>query len=198
MAVLEFWYEFGSTYTYLTVGRIRRAALEAGVELAWRPFLLYPLLLKQGMTQGPFLPYPRKLGYMWRDIERRAEEHGLPYRKPAQYPPADVLTSARIAWLGGTEGWAATFTEAAFKLHWTEGRAIGSEDNLKAAVLASGQDPAAVLERVRSSEVKEGLKAQTEEAERRGVFGSPTFLVGKELFWGDDRLEQALRWAQAH
>lgn len=197
MSGIDFWFEFGSTYTYLTVARLRRLAGQAGVSVTWKPFLLMPLMIGQGMTQGPFLPYPRKLDYMWRDIERRAREHGVPYARPSKYPPDEVLTSARLALLGAEEGWCAPFVEEAFRLHWTEDRLIGTTDNIRAALEAAGQDPDAAIAKARSAPVKDGLKRQTEEAQRLGLFGSPTFLVQGEMFWGDDRLEQALAWAAA-
>ncbi len=196
MPTMQFWFEIGSTYTYLTVARIGRAAQAEGVDVDWRPFLLSPILLKAGMTQGPFLPYPRKIAYMWRDIERRAQEHGAPYRQPLKYPPDEVLASARLALLGMHEGWGRAFVEAVFRLHWTQQVQIGTAENLTGALAAAGQEPAAAIERSRTPAIKEGLKAQTEEAEAKGIFGSPTFIVGDELFWGDDRLEQALAWAK--
>jgi 2-hydroxychromene-2-carboxylate isomerase len=198
MRKIAFWFEFGSTYTYLTVARLRTAAAAAGVEVEWKPFLLMPLLIEQGMNLGPFLPYPRKIAYMWRDLERRAAEHGLPYRQPEKYPPEETLTSARLALLGAQEGWCASFVESAFHQHWTQGRLIGTADNIETALRQAGQDPEAALARARSPAIKEGLKLQTEEARRAGLFGSPSFLVGDELFWGDDRLEQAIAWARTH
>lgn len=197
-AAIEFWYEFGSTYTYLTVARLRAVAAREGVKVTWRPFLLMPLMISQGMARGPFLPYPQKLDYMWRDLERRAQEHGVPYRRPSKYPPDDVLTSARVALLAGQEGWCEEFTEHVFRLHWTEDRLIGTDDNLRTAITLVKRDSAAVLEGARSIAIKEGLRQQTARAQELGLFGSPSFVAGGEIFWGDDRLEQALRWASKH
>jgi 2-hydroxychromene-2-carboxylate isomerase len=198
MRKIAFWFEFGSTYTYLTVARLRRAADAAGVQVEWKPFLLMPLMVEQGMNLGPFLPYPRKIEYMWRDLQRRAAEHGLPYRRPEQYPPEETLTSARLALLGAQEGWCAQFVESAFHLHWAQGRPIGTADNIETSLRAAGQSPEETVARARSVAIKEGLKQQTEDARRAGLFGSPSFLVGDELFWGDDRLEQAIAWARTH
>ena len=195
MAVLQFWYEFGSTYTWPAVARIGRAAQAAGVSVEWKPFLLMPLLISQGLDRGPFLPFPRKMAYMWRDLERRCAEHGIAYRKPSHYPPAEVLTSARLALLGAGEGWCQPFTEKAFELHWTEDVAIGTPENLQQALRHARQDPEAALVRARSDANKQALKAQTERAAALGLFGSPSFVVDGEVFWGDDRLEQALAWA---
>jgi 2-hydroxychromene-2-carboxylate isomerase len=195
MSSIDFWFEFGSTYTYLTVARIRRLANRAGVSVTWKPFMLMPLMIEQGMMHGPFLPYPRKLEYMWRDIERRAAEHGVPYARPSKYPPDEVLTSARLALLGSKEGWCVPFVEEAFRLHWTEDRPIGTADNMRSALVTAGQEPEAAINKAKSPEIKDGLKRNTEEAQLLGLFGSPSFLVNGELFWGDDRLEQALAWA---
>ena len=79
---IEFWFELGSTYTYLTVARIESVARSRSIRVDWRPFLLMPIMIEQGMPGGPFLPYPNKLRYMWRDLERKAQRHGVNYRKP--------------------------------------------------------------------------------------------------------------------
>jgi 2-hydroxychromene-2-carboxylate isomerase len=191
---LEFWYEFASTYTYLSVARMHALASRHGVEVNWRPFLLAPIMIDQGMTQGPFLPYPRKIGYMWRDLERRAAHHGLPYRKPSRYPP-DTLLTARVATLAATQGWCREFTEASFALHWTEDCEIGTEANLGRSLGALGKDAATVIAQAQDPAIKARLRVATDQAGAAGIFGSPSFLVDGELFWGDDRLEDALAWA---
>jgi len=190
---VEFWFEYGSTYSYLTVTRISSLAEARGVEISWRPFLLMPILIERGMEKGPFLPYPDKLRYMWRDLERRARRHGLPYRRPSIYPPNTLLT-ARIGYLGQTEGWCAAFTQEAFRLHWTEDIMIGSDENISRSLACAGQDANRVLKLAQSDENKTGLRRQTERAKALGIFGSPTFVIGDELFWGDDRLDDALEF----
>lgn len=197
MGKLDFWFEYGSTYTYLSVARVHALAAKQGITVHWRPFLLAPIMLELGMTQGPFRPYPNKLRYMWRDLERRAATHGLAYRQPSHYPPNTLLT-ARVGMLAATEGWCREFTERCFALHWTEDCAIGSEANLSATLAALGKDEAAVLAQAQSGDNKERLRAATEEAKSLGIFGSPFFVSGGEPFWGDDRLEDALAWAAAH
>jgi len=194
MGKLDFWFEYGSTYTYLTVARMHAMASRHGIEVRWRPFLLAPIMVEQGLAQGPFLPFPQKLRYMWRDLERRAAAHGVPYRRPSRYPPNTLLT-ARIGTLAAAEGWCAGFTERVFALHWTEDVEIGTEANLQGALAALGKDPADVLARAQSAENKQRLKDATDEAKALGVFGSPSFVANGELFWGDDRLEEALAWA---
>jgi 2-hydroxychromene-2-carboxylate isomerase len=196
MGRLQFWFEYGSTYTYLTVARIHALASAQGVEVDWRPFLLMPIMVEQGMSEGPFLPFPQKMRYMWRDLERRAALHGVPYRKPSHYPPNTLLT-ARIGTLAAAQGWCREFTERTFALHWTEDVQIGTEQNLRAALAALGKDPQEVIVRAQAPEIKERLRLHTDEARTLGIFGSPSFVANGELFWGDDRLEQALAWVRS-
>jgi 2-hydroxychromene-2-carboxylate isomerase len=193
MPTLEVWIEYASTYSYLTVSRIGALAREHGVQLDWQPFWLPPVREKSGLG-FPFPDDSSKTAYMWRDLERRAKSFGLPYRKPEQYP-VNSLQTIRVALLGARQGWCQAFTEEAFRLHWTEGVLIGTEANMQAALHKAGQDAAVVLPLASSPENKEALKAQTAGAIERGIFGSPSFVVAGELFWGDDRLEDAVAWA---
>lgn len=195
MTPIDFWIEYGSTYTYLTVARIGKLAVQSGVEVRWQPFFVMPIMAELGMTQGPFLPYPSKTNYMWRDIERRAAKHRVPYARPSTYP-VNSLQTARVACIGAQEGWCQSFTEKAFELHWTKNVLIGSEENLRGALLSVGQVPDEVIARSQTREVKDQLKAQTARAKSLGVFGAPSFTVGDELFWGDDRLEEAIEWSR--
>ena len=198
MGRLTFWFEYGSTYTYLSVARISALAAARGVQVEWRPFLLAPILKDYGRVQGPFDGYPVKAQYMWRDLQRRAARHGLPYRKPSAYPPNTLLT-ARVGTLAATQGWCEPFTREVFRLHWTEDVAIGTDQNLRRALTAVGRNPDEVLVAAQSDANKQLLRAVTGAAEALGIFGSPTFVIGDELFWGDDRLEDALDFAlEAH
>jgi 2-hydroxychromene-2-carboxylate isomerase len=197
MLPVEFWIEYASTYSYLSVARMGALAAEQGVPVRWRPFLVMPIMAELGLTQGPFLPYPAKTAYMWRDIERRAQRHGLPYSRPSTYPVPSLQT-ARIACIAADEGWCQAFTEGVFRLHWTRDLPIGSEQNLRQVLTDLGQSPESLFERAQAPAVKAALKAATDEARARGLFGAPSFTVGDELFWGDDRLEEALEWARTH
>jgi len=197
MGRMTFWFEFASTYTWLTVSRLPALAEARGVQVDWRPFLLAPLLKHQvGMERGPFLGHPSKLKYMWRDLERRAGVHAIEYRKPSVYPPNTLLT-ARVATMAATQGWCEAFTREAFRLHWTEDVAIGTDDNLRRALTTIGKDADEVLVAAQGDSTKQLLRAVTDAAEALGVFGSPSFTIGDELFWGDDRLEDALDFAAA-
>ncbi|MDA0812870.1 MAG: 2-hydroxychromene-2-carboxylate isomerase [Verrucomicrobia bacterium] len=195
MPTIQIWFEYASTYTYLTIARIAKVAETSGVAVDWRPFLLLPVMKSFGMDQGPFIPFEAKQRYMWRDLERRALIHGLPYRRPSRYPP-DSLVTARVGLLAAKEGWCREFTEKTFQLHWTEDRAIGTEDNLVETLSSLGKDPRSTLEKAAESPNKNALRTQTEKAQEIGIFGSPSFIANGELFWGDDRLEEAIAWAR--
>jgi 2-hydroxychromene-2-carboxylate isomerase len=193
--VLEFWYEFASTYSYLAAMRIEGRAEAAGVEVRWRPFLLGPIFAAQGWNTSPFNLYPAKGRYMWRDMEREAARLGLPCRRPDPFPQ-NTLTAARVALYGADHPWGATFTKAIYRAEFGEGRSIAEPAAVQAIVAGLGLDTDAVMRGAQADANKTRLRALTEEARSRGVFGAPTFFSEDgEMFWGNDRLEQALAWA---
>lgn len=191
---VEFWYEFASTYSYPAAMRVEAAAKAAGVELLWRPFLLGPIFGAQGWNDSPFNIYPAKGRYMWRDMARLCEAQGLVLKEPARFPQ-NGLKAARLALLGQQEDWGPDFTSRVYLANFAEQKDISEEPVLSGILSALGLDAAALLARSNEPENKERLKAQTDEAIARGIFGAPSFLVGDELFWGNDRLEAALEWA---
>ena len=192
---LEFWYEFASTYSYLSAMRIEALAGAAGVQLAWKPFLLGPIFHAQGWDTSPFNIYPAKGRNMVRDIERLAAERSLRFALPAKFPQ-NSLVAARLAIVGGDEGWIAPFSRAVYVAEFAQGADIADRDTLKSILRGLHLDSEQLFARIELADIKDRLKRQTAEAQARGIFGAPSFLVGDELFWGDDRLEQALRWAK--
>ncbi len=194
-ATLDFWYEFASTYSYPAAARIERLAAAAGVAVIWRPFLLGPIFARQGWSDSPFNLYPAKGRYMWRDLERICAAENLPLRRPSAFPRNGLL-AARAALVAADEGWVAPFTRAVYHANFAEDRDIAAPEVIGAIVAALGHPAPAVLERATSPAIKERLKAATEEAMARGIFGAPSITVGDELFWGNDRLDQAIAWAK--
>jgi len=188
---LEFWFEFASTYSYLSIMRIEAVAEQAGVEVLYRPFLLGPIFQGQGWDTSPFNLYPAKGEYMWKDMARRSKAYGIPFHKPENFPVLSVY-AARVALLGEDKNWCIPFIRAVFEAHFVDDQDISDPDILEALLVELGVDGASVLHSAGAGNVKQRLRARTEQAVELGIFGAPSFIVGRELFWGDDRLEDAL------
>ncbi|WP_088348447.1 MULTISPECIES: 2-hydroxychromene-2-carboxylate isomerase [Rhodomicrobium] len=195
MPQLEFWYEFASPYSYLAAMRIEKAAARRGVDVAWKPFLLGPIFQAQGWPDSPFRLYPKKGDYMIRDLERLCGARGLPFKQSPAFPQ-NGLQAARLATIGVAEGWGPAFSRALFLREFGEAADITDRGVLGSALAAAGQDAEAVMARAQDQAVKDALRARTAAAQALGIFGAPSFLTqDRELFWGDDRLDQALDWA---
>lgn len=191
---IEFWFEFASTYSYPAAMRIEALAASRGVSIAWRPFLLGPIFNQQGWNNSPFNIYPVKGQYMWRDMERICERSNLRLRRPSAFPRNSVL-AARVACANSAAVWLPDFVRAIYQANFVEDAEISSPEVVGRCLTTLGQDPVALLEAAQLPEAKEKFRKQTAEAMERGIFGAPSFLVGRELFWGNDRLEDALEWA---
>ena len=193
---LEFWFDFASTYSYLSAVRIGPLAREAGVEVAWTPFLLGPIFAKWGWQTSPFNIFPIKGRYMWRDVERFASTYGLPLRRPVTFPQF-ALTATRLAVAANGENWLPAFCRAVFIREFGEGGEITSDEDVAQVLHGLGVSPEPWLAAARKDEVKAALREQVTLAEKRGVFGAPSFVAPDgELYWGNDRLEQALAHTQ--
>ncbi|UWQ55787.1 2-hydroxychromene-2-carboxylate isomerase [Leisingera caerulea] len=192
---ITFWFEFASTYSYLSVMRIGALAAARGVAVTWKPFLLGPVFAAQGWDTSPFNIYPAKGRYMWRDMERICAARGLPFRRPDPFPQ-NGLKAARLALAAAEQDRIEAFTKAVFQAQFGDGADISSDAVLQGCLCQAGLDEA-LRQRAQSPAIKSALRAQTEAAIAAGIFGAPSFICGPELFWGDDRLEQALEHAAA-
>ncbi len=192
MGEVDFFYFFGSGYAYLSVLRIGALAERAGVRVHWRPFNVRPLMRENNVM---LRDEAQKVRYLWRDIERRAAQHGLPFVRPPIWPTEPDLLASRVAMVAAGEGWVEPYSLESFRAWYLEGLPLGTPESLSAILPRLGQDPARVMMRAALPEAAARLEAETEAARRVGAFGSPSFVVGGELFWGDDRLEEALDWA---
>jgi 2-hydroxychromene-2-carboxylate isomerase len=194
--VLDFWFEFASTYSYPAAMRIGPAAQKAGVSVHFRPFLLGPIFQAQGWDTSPFNVYAAKGRHMWRDLERLCADLRLPFRRPEPFPQQSVL-AARVALVGLAKKWGKDFCTAVYRAEFAEGRRIDDAAVIGDILAGLKVNAAPVLEAARSNETRMRLRDQTEEAQRLGIFGAPTFITKDgELFWGNDRLERALKWAK--
>ena len=194
MPEIDFWYSIGSTYTFLTVARLPDWCAEYDVSVRWRPFNVRTIMSEQNNI--PFAGKPTKTHYMWRDIERRAAKYGVHAKLPAPYPISDLALANQVAVLGMQEGWGEDFTQNLYRIWFDEGVEAGSESALSEALLRCQQDPRLNLSRARSPEIVAALEAETDQAAKLGVFGAPSLVVRGEVFWGDDRLDDALSWAR--
>jgi 2-hydroxychromene-2-carboxylate isomerase len=193
---LDFWFDFASTYSYPAAMRIRGLADQAGVIIRFRPFLLGPIFKAQGWTTSPFNLFPAKGQNMWRDLERICTDAELPFRRPSPFPQ-NIVSAARVALVGLSEGWGEQFCFDVFRMEFGQGRSINDVSVLADILSHLNVAPEPTLAAAISDDNKLKLRNQTEQAQRLGVFGAPTFTTADgELFWGNDRLERALRWAK--
>jgi 2-hydroxychromene-2-carboxylate isomerase len=194
---LDFWFDFASTYSYPAAMRVRAVASAAGVEVKFRPFLLGPIFKAQGWTTSPFNLFPAKGLNMWRDLDRICADLSLPpMRRPEPFPQNSIF-AARVALVALAEPWGEDFCRAVFSAEFADGQRIDDSETLRRILSKLKIEPSAVLAAAVSDDNKARLRVQTEEAQRLGLFGAPSFTTADgELFWGNDRLEQALAWAK--
>jgi 2-hydroxychromene-2-carboxylate isomerase len=196
MISLDFWFDFASTYSYPAMMRIGPLAAAAGVTIRYRPFLLGPIFKAQGWETSPFNVYDAKGRYMWRDLARLCADLALPFRQPEAFPQSSLL-AARVALVGLDDAWGETFCRAVFHAEFAEGRRIDDITVISDILAGCTPDAAAVLDAAQADDNKQRLRQQTDEAQRLGIFGAPTFnSTDGELFWGNDRLERALQRAR--
>lgn len=193
-ASVDFWFEFASTYSFLAAERIGGLARERDVAVRWRPFLLGPIFKAQGWTTSPFLVHEAKGRYMWRDLERWCDRLGLPFVRPAVFPQ-NGLHAARVA-LALPGDARPAFARAVFRAEYCSGLDIADPAVVEDCLRQTGADLEPALSAATTPLVKDLLRRETEEAIRLGIFGAPALVTPDgELFWGNDRLEEALDWA---
>lgn len=193
---LTFWYDFASTYSYVAAMRIEDLAKASDVAVVWKPFLLGPVFAAQGLTDSPFNIYPIKGANMWRDMMRICERQNIPLQRPDIFPAKSVL-AAKVAMVGGIDGWIGAYSRAVYTANFARNQDISNPETLVEILTDMGLNPHDVFERANGVEGA-SLRQQTETAIEQGVFGAPSFQVGDELFWGNDRLEHAIEWALSH
>ena len=194
--LVEFWFDFASTYSYPAAMRIEDLAAKTGCRIVWRPFVLGVIFEKQGWRDSPFNIYPAKGNYMWRDMERLCAALAIPFRKPSRFP-RNGLTAARIVCANEKDQWIAEFTRKVYTANFAQDHDIAKREVLCGCLQGLVDDPAAIFESGHRQDAKSCLRANTEHAMALGIFGAPSFITAGELFWGNDRLESALNWQSA-
>jgi 2-hydroxychromene-2-carboxylate isomerase len=189
--MLEFWFDFASTYSYIAASRIERLCRDAGVDLVWKPFTLGPIFAMQGWNDSHFNLNQRRGDYMWRDMERLTAKLGLPWKRPCAFP-RNSIPALRIACAIADEPWCGEFVRRVFIANFGEDRDIAEESALRDVLREIGQDADAVL--ASSNERRGILRENTERAVELGIFGAPNCIVKGELFWGEEAMEDAIAW----
>jgi len=191
--MLQFWFDFGSTYSYVGAMRVEAECARRGVGLEYRPFLLGPIFTELlGIKDSPFNAQPVRGRYMWRDLERLCAKYGLRWRRPTVFPRNSVL-AARVAL--SSPAVIGPLTRAIFLASFAEDLDISDAGVLRKLVDSAGGDGERAVELAQTPEIKARLRANTAEAQRIGIFGAPDFVIDGELFFGQDRLEDAVAWA---
>ena len=194
MKSIDFWFSIGSTYTYLSVTRLDSISKSENVIFNWIPFSVRKIMME--MDNIPFTPPSKKIksDYMWRDIERRAQFYGLSPKLPAPYPLTQFDLANKIAILGMNEGWGINYVKNTYQRWFEERKEPATEPNLSEIMEDMNLNKDEVLKKVNSPEIEAIYQKNTSNAFQSGVFGSPTFIYEGEVFWGDDRLEDCIKW----
>jgi 2-hydroxychromene-2-carboxylate isomerase len=190
---VEFWFEFASTYSYPAAMRIESVARERSCSILWKPFLLGPIFKAQGWNNSPFNIYPAKGQYMWRDVARICAELDIPLVRPSVFPRNGLL-AARVAAACHDAPWLPAFVRNVYSANFARDLDISRPEVVAACLQSLVANPDAVLATAGLDDAKARLRANTDQAVSLGIFGAPSFVAGSELFWGNDRMEQAMSW----
>jgi len=192
-ASLDFYFFYGSIHSYLSVMRVDALAATAQIAVRWQPFNLREILIEQNNTG--FTKNAVKMDYFWRDLERRAKHQNIPFVGRAPYPADPDLLALRVGLVAAQEGWCAEYSRATFHDWFIERRPPGVGDHVAQILTSLGKPPQPIIGRAIGAEGDRLLQVATDSARQLGIFGAPTFAIGREIFWGDDRLEDALNFA---
>lgn len=191
---VEFWFEYGSVYSYLSVMRIEDEARRQDIKLIWKPFLLGAIFQSIGFKVSPFVEQLEKRSYVLRDVSRQCKKYGIKWLQPTTFPRSGVLP-IRVALLGADKPWIGEFSRRVMELNYALDKDINEPEILAPVLMDIGLSASEILEQAKAESTKTMLREQTEQARVNGIFGAPTFLVGKEIFWGNDRLDEAFEFA---
>lgn len=191
---LEFFFDYASPYSYLASEQLEAVVQRTGVEVRWRPFLLGAVFKATGNV--PPITTPSKGLYLAKDLDDWARYLGLPaFRMPDDFP-INSLKANRLGLVAAEQGRIVPFSQATFRAAFVHGRDLNSPAVLAELAREAGLEPEKALARTEHQEIKDALRRNTDEAVSRGAFGAPTFFVGEQMFFGNDRLmfvERALK-----
>jgi len=186
MKRVEFFFDYASTYSYLAHKEIEELAARREAELVFKPMVLGFVFKATGNSMPAAVP--AKAAYMVHDVRRWVRHYGLPFHMPSVFP-VNTIRALRTGIAALEEGTFLAFHHAVMQAYWANDQDIGDAEVLAAIATAAGLDGPRLTARAEEGIIKDRLKANTDEAIQRGVFGAPTFFVGEQMFWGNDRLE---------
>ena len=195
MKDIDFYFSIGSTYTYLSVTRILDVEKKNQVKFNWKPFSVRMI-----MKEMNNIPFPKdkinKVNYMWRDIERRAEGYKFFAKTPVPYPLSEFDLANQIAILGLKMGWGVDYVRLTYKKWFQERKEPAVEPSLSEVCKELSLNKNEIIIESKTKEIKDEYFLNTDAARENKIFGSPSFMVDNELFWGDDRMEDAIKWSK--
>ena len=195
MGSIDFFFSIGSTYTFLSVTRILEIEKKNNIKFNWRPFSVRAI-----MKEMNNIPFPKdkinKVNYMWRDIERRAEGYGFFAKTPVPYPLSEFDLANQIAVLGLTQDWGVDYVRLTYKKWFQEGKEPAIEPSITEVCSELKLDKEKIFKEAKSKKNVTKYELNTNLARKNKIFGSPSFVVNNEIFWGDDRLEDAIKWSK--
>ena len=195
MGNIDFFFSIGSTYTYLSVTRILELEKKNQVKFNWKPFSVRAI-----MKEMNNIPFPKeklnKVNYMWRDIERRAQGYGFFAKTPVPYPLSEFDLANQIAILGLKKGWGIDYVRLSYKKWFQEGKEPAVDPSISEICKELEINKDEIISQANSKEIIKNYNLNTNLARDKKIFGSPTFIVEKEIFWGDDRMEDAINWSK--
>ena len=195
MGNIDFFFSIGSTYTYLSVTRILEVEKKNQVKFSWKPFSVRAI-----MKEMNNIPFPKdkinKVNYMWRDIERRAEGYGFFAKTPVPYPLSEFDLANQIAVLGLTQDWGVDYVRLTYMKWFQEGKEPAIEPSITEVCNELKLDKEKIFKEAKSKKNVTKYELNTNLARKNKIFGSPTFVANNEIFWGDDRLEDAIKWSK--
>jgi len=190
LARLEFFFDVSSPWTYLAFTRIQAVLARTKAEIAWKPILVGGVFnaVNRDVYERRANPDPRKASYSGKDLQDWARLAGIRIGKPPVFP-VRAVAAMRCVLAADELGGLVALSKALFEAYWADLKDIGQESVLREACAAAGLDAGAILKRADAPEIKERLRANTDEVIARGGFGSPTMFVnGDDMYFGNDRL----------
>ena len=195
MKDIDFYFSIGSTYTYLSVTRILNVEKKNQVKFNWKPFSVRMI-----MKEMNNIPFPKdkinKVNYMWRDIERRAEGYKFFAKTPVPYPLSEFDLANQIAILGLKMGWGVDYVRLTYKKWFQERKEPAVEPSISEVCKELSLNKDEIIIEAKTKKIKDEYFLNTDAARENKIFGSPSFMVDNELFWGDDRMEDAIKWVK--